>query len=1000
MTSIYKTAYPYYSDKKKISKEMIVTDYRLTHAEILDIRKRMPENVDSQLSYAVQLMVFKNLNYFPETTVIPNDIIQYIKDQLQVQNAKFNTCHPSTLMRYRARIYTYYNITPWKQSKKDNNGNIIYPAQKFLREIAIEASKTHNYPADIINIVVERMKEEKFELPTFNQLDRLVREVRANVNQELFDNTYASLTENQIAELDLLLKTTDDYQRSDYNALKAAPKNPTISHFRELLKHHDWLFSFGDINRHIKDIIPIKQKQFATQAKSLDASDLKDFAKPKRCTLILCLILQAQTQAKDALGVTFCRTLIGMHKKAREKLENMREFYRARTQELLAIFSDILEMISHDGDESSSKQELRAKADEHGGTDLLKIDCEQAIALHSNNYLPFLKDFFKGKRSILLRLLEILELHSSTQENTLINAIKIVLDNQSSKQEFIDVEIDLSFTTEQWKRLILKKEDKKHRFNRCYLELCVLSHVANELRTKDLFIIGSDSYADYRSELLPLEECAKILDVYCKKIGISINGAECVKQLREELISKAKMVDTLYPDTAELTIDGSGKMILHKRATKKRPGSAVWLEKMLKSRMKNRNLIDVLCSSHFYCGWADIFGPISGEDHKISDPIERYLLTSFAYATGLGPTQTALHVRGNVSAHMLSWVNRRHVTPEMLDKAREKLINLINQFKLVLSWGDGKSVAGDGTMQELREQSLIAEFHFRYRRMGGIAYHHVADNYILLFSTFMSCGVWEAVEIIEGLLKNNSTVQPDIIHGDTQAQSTIVFALSYLLGFKLMPRIRNWQDLKLFRPTKSSKYKHIDSLFSDTINWDIIERHWEDIMQVVLSIHEGKMSSSKLLRKLSNNSKKNRLYQAFQELGYVIRTLFLLDYISDVELRETITAQTNKVEAYNALSDWCAFGSDVLVASNDDIEMEKAVKYNDILANAVILQNVCDMSDIIAELMEEGYKTTKEDMSYLCPYWTSHLKRFGDIVMDIQSIPKNIERSRSLVLWQ
>ena len=192
---------------------------------------------------------------------------------------------------------------------------------------------------------------------------------------------------------------------------------------------------------------------------------------------------------------------------------------------------------------------------------------------------------------------------------------------------------------------------------------------------------------------------------------------------------------------------------------------------------------------------------------------------------------------------------------------------------------------------------------------------------------------------------------------------------------------------------------HIDSLLTDTIAWDVIEKHWQDIMQVVFSIREGKMSSSKLLRKLSNNSRKNRLYQAFQELGYVIRTLFLLEYISDVELRDTITAQTNTVEAYNTLSDWCAFGSDILVASNDDIEMEKAVKYNDILSNAVILQNVSDMTDIIADLIDEGHKITKEDMSYLCPYWTSHLKRFGDIVMDFSAVPKSVERSRSRVLW-
>ena len=118
-----------------------------------------------------------------------------------------------------------------------------------------------------------------------------------------------------------------------------------------------------------------------------------------------------------------------------------------------------------------------------------------------------------------------------------------------------------------------------------------------------------------------------------------------------------------------------------------------------------------------------------------------------------------------------------------------------------------------------------------------------------------------------------------------------------------------------------------------------------------------------------------------------------------VELRETITAQTNKVEAYNGLSDWCSFGSNILVASNDDIEMEKAVKYNDILTNSVILQNVADKTEIIAQLMEEGHEIRKEDMAYLSPYGTEHLKRFGDIIMDINNVPKSVEVSRSRVLW-
>jgi DNA-binding CsgD family transcriptional regulator len=76
----------------------------------------------------------------------------------------------------------------------------------------------------------------------------------------------------------------------------------------------------------------------------------------------------------------------------------------------------------------------------------------------------------------------------------------------------------------------------------------------------------------------------------------------------------------------------------------------------------------------------------------------------------------------------------------------------------------------------------------------------------------------------------------------------------------------------------------------------------QDLLRVVLSIKAGKVSSAVLLRKLGNYSRKNRLYQAFRELGCVVRTVFLLQYISDPELREGITAVQNKVEAYNGFA--------------------------------------------------------------------------------------------------
>ena len=145
------------------------------------------------------------------------------------------------------------------------------------------------------------------------------------------------------------------------------------------------------------------------------------------------------------------------------------------------------------------------------------------------------------------------------------------------------------------------------------------------------------------------------------------------------------------------------------------------------------------------------------------------------------------------------------------------------------------------------------------------------------------------------------------------------------------------------------------------------------------------------------------MYRAFQELGYVIRTQFLLEYISNVELRETITATTNKVEQYNQLCDWASFGSIELVASNDENEMEKAVKYNDIITNSVILQNIIDMSDIIHQLAQEGADIREDDIAFLSPYLTEHIKRFGDYLIDMRRMPASIigaSKTLGFVRWR
>src|SRR5205807_6882767 len=236
-------------------------------------------------------------------------------------------------------------------------------------------------------------------------------------------------------------------------------------------------------------------------------------------------------------------------------------------------------------------------------------------------------------------------------------------------------------------------------------------------------------------------------------------------------------------------------------------------------------------------------------------------------------------------------------------------VNAHARLDISPAWGDGTAVAADGTHMDTYLNNLLAETSVRYGKAGGIAYHHISDTYIALFSHFIPCGVWEAVYIIEGLLKNTSDIQPDTIHADTQGQSLPAFGLALLLGFDLLPRIRNWADLVFYLPEAQVCYRHIDALFARdaVINWKLIERHWPDLMRTVLSIRAGRVSSASLLRRLGTHSHKNRLYQAFVELGRAVRTIVLLRYLSEPELREGITTVTNRVEAFHGFSGWLMF---------------------------------------------------------------------------------------------
>ena len=79
-------------------------------------------------------------------------------------------------------------------------------ARRVAAEAIAGAALTMDEPTDLVNVTVEELVKERFELPAFSTLDRLARKVRQAVNSRLFSRVDGALSDAGRAKLDALLE--------------------------------------------------------------------------------------------------------------------------------------------------------------------------------------------------------------------------------------------------------------------------------------------------------------------------------------------------------------------------------------------------------------------------------------------------------------------------------------------------------------------------------------------------------------------------------------------------------------------------------------------------------------------------------------------------------------------------------------------------------------------------------------------------------------------------
>lgn len=303
-----------------------------------------------------------------------------------------------------------------------------------------------------------------------------------------------------------------------------------------------------------------------------------------------------------------------------------------------------------------------------GGLEQLSAAHEAVSAYHGNNYLPLLEGFYRSHRSALFTLVDAVEFIRVNRDRRSDWIEEKTTHTRDGQQVIVAIDVDV-FASVGWRKT-LRDKNRPGMLSRRHLEVCVFSHLAAELRSGDIAVAGSDSYANLSAQLMSWEECEPLAAQFCEQAGIPAEASALVAFYHRQLASTAAEVDAGYPANTDLTLEG-GKPTLKRRKGADRRPSALALAQAVHQRLPERSLLDILTRAAYLTGWPRHLGPASGSDPKIrGDALGRYVLTAYAYGGNLGATEVARHMRGKVSAHEPYTAGNKHSPPTRSTSAR------------------------------------------------------------------------------------------------------------------------------------------------------------------------------------------------------------------------------------------------------------------------------------------------------------------------------------------
>ena len=947
------------------SEEELIRFYSFNESDLALIRQR--RGSANRLGFAVQLCLLRYPGFaLANNTVVTETVLEWIARSIQAEVSDWVNYggREETRREHLQELRIYLGLSMFGLS------DFRFLVQS-LTDLAMQSDKglmlaTH---------ALETLRQRRVILPALPVIERACAAAITHANRRIYRSLITPLTKTHQHKLDALLKIKPDTSITWLVWLRQSSLKTNSRHMMEHIERLKTLQAISLPENLGSNIHQNRLLKMAREGGQMKSKDLGKFETDRRYATLAAMALERIATITDEVIDLHDRIIMKIFRTAKNKHQEQFQDQGMDIKEKVQLYSKVghaLLKAKESGTDPYAAIETVIPWDEFAQS---ITEADQLGQPKSFDHLYLVSENFNMLRRYTPAFLDVLKLRNAPAAKGLLDAIEVLRGMNDDNARKVPIDAPTAFIKPRWKSLILTDDGIDRRF----YEIYVLTELKNSIRSGDIWVKGSRQFRDFDEYLLPTEkfealkkaqalsigvdtDCNKYLDgriCLLKQELAKVNRLAIANELPDAIINatglKITPLETIVPDAAQQLIDQIGALLPHIKIT------------------------ELLMEVDRWTNFTHQFVHLkSGEPVK-----DKILLLSaiLADAINLGLTKMAESSPG-MTYDKLSFLQAWYIRDDTYSAGLADLVNFQFHHPFSDNWGDGTTSSSDG--QRFRASGSAEKtghVNLKYgSEPGRMFYTHISDQYAPFSTKVINVGVRDSTYVLDGLLYHESELQIGEHYTDTAGFTDHVFGLMHLLGFRFAPRIRDLKDTKLYIPKNEEDYSGLKSMTASTLNIKRIREHWDEIMRLATSIKHGTVTASLMLSKLGNYPRQNGLALALRELGRLERTLFILDWLQNLDLRRRVNAGLNKGEARNALARAVFFNR---LGEIRDRSFEKQcfrASGLNLVTAAIVLWNTVYIERAVQELFKAGQPSDENLLQHLSPLGWGHINLTGDYV--------------------